>query len=237
MGRSIVIRSELTASPLQPAQAMTRDLLLATLVSAGVHALLLSVDRRDGTKPDAALPEEPPHIIEFDLPPLEPETPEFVETSEADTKPIEIAPPMQPDVPQLPQPDSFPQPIQPPPPAVNVPGNMTEIPVVRHAGVPTSTPIYNPDMLDQTPVPRLQARPEYPFEMRRTGTPGEVVVDFIVDAEGTVQNAFALRSSQREFEAAAVAAVTKWKFRPGRKAGRAVATHMQVPIVFTLNSE
>ncbi|MBI5693232.1 MAG: energy transducer TonB [Verrucomicrobia bacterium] len=216
---------------------MTRDLLLATLVSAGVHALLLSVDRRDGTKPDAAVPEEPPHIIEFDLPPLEPETPEFVDSSESDAKPIEIAPPMQPDLPQAPQPDSFLQPVQPQVPTVDVPGDMKEIPAIRQPRVSTTTPIYNPDMLDQTPVARFQARPEYPFDMRKSGTSGEVVVDFIVDADGVVRNAFALRSSQREFEAAAVTAVSKWKFRPGRKAGRAVATHMQVPIVFTLNSE
>jgi hypothetical protein len=29
----------------------------------------------------------------------------------------------------------------------------------------------------------------------------------------------------------------KWKFKPGRKSGRDVPTHMQVPIVFTLNEE
>ena len=43
--------------------------------------------------------------------------------------------------------------------------------------------------------------------------------------------------SQREFESAAVQAVSKWKFKPGRKGGRAVNTHMQVPIVFTLNED
>ena len=35
----------------------------------------------------------------------------------------------------------------------------------------------------------------------------------------------------------AVQAVSKWKFRPGRKNGHAVFTHMQVPIVFTLNED
>ena len=91
--------------------------------------------------------------------------------------------------------------------------------------------------LEQNPVPRLQARPQYPFALRRNGVPGEVVVDFIIDANGDVQNAYAVRSSRKEFEPAAVQAVTKWKFRPGRKGGRAVAVHMQVPIVFTLNED
>ena len=97
--------------------------------------------------------------------------------------------------------------------------------------------VYEISQLDQTPVPRFQARPQYPFEMRKAGISGEVVVDFIVDVEGNVQNAYALRSSRQEFEAAAVQAVSKWKFKPGRKGGQDVATHMQVPIVFTLNQE
>jgi protein TonB len=97
--------------------------------------------------------------------------------------------------------------------------------------------VFDISMLDQTPVARFQARPQYPFEMRRAGISGEVVVDFIVDTNGDVQNAFAIRSSQREFEAAAIQAVSKWKFKPGRKGGRDVPTHMQVPIVFTLNEE
>jgi protein TonB len=73
--------------------------------------------------------------------------------------------------------------------------------------------------------------------MRRAGISGEVVVDFLVDTNGDVQNAYAVRSSQREFEAAAVQAVSKWKFKPGRKGGRNVITHMQVPIVFTLSDD
>jgi TonB family protein len=92
-------------------------------------------------------------------------------------------------------------------------------------------------MLDQTPVARFQARPQYPFEMRRAGINGEVVVDFVVDTNGEVQNAYAVRSSQREFEAAAVQAVMKWKFKPGKKGGQDVNTHMQVPIVFSLGGQ
>jgi protein TonB len=88
--------------------------------------------------------------------------------------------------------------------------------------------------LDQIPVARFQARPVYPFEMRRAGITGEVLVGFIVDSNGDVRDAYAIRSNQREFEAAAIQAVMKWKFRPGRKGGRAVNTRMQVPIVFSI---
>jgi TonB family protein len=104
----------------------------------------------------------------------------------------------------------------------------------RRARVVASGQVFDISKLDQTPLPRFQARPQYPFEMRRAGISGEVVVDFVVDANGEVQNAYAVRSSRKEFEAAAVQAVSKWKFKPGRKGGRDVATHLQVPIVFSL---
>jgi protein TonB len=73
--------------------------------------------------------------------------------------------------------------------------------------------------------------------MRRLGISGEVTVDFIVDPNGNVRNATAVHSSQREFEESACTAVSKWKFNPGRKGGRPVFVHMQVPIVFTLSQD
>jgi TonB family protein len=95
--------------------------------------------------------------------------------------------------------------------------------------------VYDISQLDRTPSPRFQARPQYPVEMRQAGISGEVVVEFVVDREGAVTNAFALRSSRPEFEAAAVAAVSSWKFRPGQKGGQEVDTRLQIPIVFTLS--
>lgn len=89
--------------------------------------------------------------------------------------------------------------------------------------------------LDQTPVIKTRVPPQYPSAMRKANIEGEVLVDFVVTSEGKVVKAFAAKSSHREFEAAAVAAVSKWKFKPGTKSGRAVNTHMQVPIGFSLN--
>ncbi len=95
--------------------------------------------------------------------------------------------------------------------------------------------VYDPAKLDQLPRAESRTRPQYPADMRKAGISGEVTVDFIVDRGGNVVNAFAARSSQREFEAAAVEAVSQWKFRPGTKGGRDVNTHMEVPIVFSMD--
>jgi protein TonB len=145
---------------------------------------------------------------------------------------------MQMDVPQIVTDTSFVQQIQPPPPDNLKPAaGVIVIPGNRDTSSFRGMEVFDLSKLDQQPQARFQARPQYPFEMRRAGIAGEVVVDFIVDSNGDVQNAYSIKSSQREFESAAVLAVSKWKFKPGRKGGRNVNTHMQVPIVFTLNEE
>ncbi len=88
---------------------------------------------------------------------------------------------------------------------------------------------------DVGPLPRFQARPAYPFEMRRAGIAGEVVVGFIITTDGDVEGAHAVRSSRKEFEKSAVECVQKWKFKPATKNGKPVAVEMMVPIVFSLN--
>lgn len=88
--------------------------------------------------------------------------------------------------------------------------------------------------LDQPPVIQSQPLPQYPPGMQHTGITGEVLVGFVVDAQGTVCKVRALTSSREEFELPAVQAVSRWRFKPGRKAGKAVATRMEAPIEFAL---
>jgi len=91
--------------------------------------------------------------------------------------------------------------------------------------------------INQQPKVLTQVRPEYPAEMRDSGTSGEVMVDLIVDKNGVVKNAFALSSTDKAFEDAAVNAVSQWTFEPGLTNGHAVFTHLQIPIVFTPSPE
>lgn len=216
---------------------MSRDLIIGIVISAVLHLAVFFGDRLIPEKTVVKKVEEAAPKIELIAMPKIEEEPEVIETTE-EVKPLDLAPPMQQDVPQLVTPDSFVQKIQPPPPeGVTISASMNIVPEVRDPNMFKGMRVFDISMLDQQPAPKFQARPQYPFEMRRAGIAGEVVVDFIVDTNGDVQNAYALRSSQREFEAAAVQAVSKWKFKPGRKGGRDVPTHMQVPIVFTLNEE
>lgn len=154
---------------------------------------------------------------------------------------------------------------------------MNQIAKARVAAA-TGARVFDPSMLDQQPVPRAQARPQYPAELRTAGVQGEVVVDFVIDTNGAVLNPYAktsllkgeqattsnekptdetvmlsrflvastgpattsveaLADAKRLLEASAVEAVSKWKFTPARKSGHEAMTHMQVPIVFSLNKE
>jgi protein TonB len=212
---------------------MRRDLIIGFVFTISLEAAIAWGGDLTHFKAKPKVKEEET-VIQIAMPKIEPDEPDPVE--DQPQTPQDIAPPMQNDIPQVATPDSFVQPIEPPPPDLSaISKNIVKIPETR-SGL-GGVEVFDISKLDQQPVAKFQARPQFPFEMRRAGISGEVLVDFIVDTDGAVRNAFAAHSSQREFEAAAVQAVSKWKFRPGRKNGHAVFTHMQVPIVFTLNED
>jgi protein TonB len=104
----------------------------------------------------------------------------------------------------------------------------------RAAQAAAAKTMYDPRALDRAPRLRTSTPPQYPAQLRQVGVEGEVVVDFVVDAAGKVHNPVIIRSSQREFEAPVLEAVSQWEFDPGQRGGRAVNTHMQMPVGFKL---
>ncbi|MEO7599306.1 MAG: TonB family protein [Opitutus sp.] len=85
-------------------------------------------------------------------------------------------------------------------------------------------------------MPKLvkAVRPTFPADMRAAGIPGEVVVSFVIGADGEVRDAKAVKSTRPEFEAAAEEAMLGWTFEPGLKGLHAVNTRMEQPIRFNL---
>ena len=125
----------------------------------------------------------------------------------------------------------------PPPPDLEVAKGAVSIPVTKpgtNFGKGMKD-LFDISQLDQRPVPRLQMKPNYPYDMMRERIEGEVLVAFICTSTGDVVDAYAVNSSRREFERPAIEAVMRWKFRPGKKGGRVVNTKMMVPIKFTLD--
>jgi len=214
---------------------MRRDLIIGICVSLLVHYGAYEIGELTKGGPQQYKAKDDTETVQLiEMPKIEPDEQDMKDEEQAPA-PKDFAPPMQADVPQLVTDTSFVQRLEPPPETNQITKATIIIP---EGGVNTKgMEVFDISKLDQIPVPIVQVRPQYPFEMRRAGISGQAVVDFIVDTSGNVRNAFAASSSQREFEAAAVQAVSKWRFKPGKKGGRVVNTHMQVPIVFTLDNE
>lgn len=217
---------------------MSKDLIIGILVSVALHTTFLYAFNHKAApkaKNDAAQEE----VIQMEMPVLEPEPDEAVEELTEEAPPNQLAPPSLVDVPSV-NVTTFTQPLQPPPPpGLTAAKGAITIPVNKPGTQLGSgmKDLFDVKNLDQPPVLRVPVNPNYPFEMRRAGISGEVVVEFIVDTRGEVVAMQVIRSSQREFEQPALQAVQKWKFRPGRKGGRNVNTRVQQTITFNLNDE
>lgn len=95
-------------------------------------------------------------------------------------------------------------------------------------------PPWNPKDLDEVPTATSRAAPHYPFEMKRLGLGGTVVLRFIVDARGNVSDVEVISTEHAEFGKAAAEAMLRWKFKPGMKNRRRVNTRMEMPMTFSL---
>jgi len=218
---------------------MRKDLIIGVTVSVLLHVgFLFGLNRPSVVVKHG--PAKTEDTIQIEMPTLPPEPPEKKTDDlppDEDVVPVAFAPPSLVDIPTVVPDATFVQQIAPPPPpGMTQAKGIVTIPPIPPSGFGRGLgQIFDISQLDQIPVARLQQQPIYPFEMRREGVSGEVNVGFIVDINGDVRDAYVINSTRREFEAPAVQAVSKWKFRPGRKGGRAVNTRMSVPIVFNIN--
>jgi carboxyl-terminal processing protease len=87
---------------------------------------------------------------------------------------------------------------------------------------------------DEQPKLISSAEPVYPMECRRQGIWGNVVVEFVVRPDGTTTELKVVTSPDARLSQAAVDAVAKWRFIAGTQNGKAVYTHLRVPVSFGL---
>src|SRR6478736_6329997 len=186
---------------------MNKDLIIGIVVSLALHSSIYIFSKKNTPPVRVAPPKDKVEDMTDD--------------------PVEniIAPPSLMDTPTIVPVDAFQQTLTPPPPPGLTPskGAIT-IPVNKpgaNSGKGISN-LFNIGDLDQQPVARVRQAPTYPYDMRRAGINGTVVVEFIINTEGDVIQTQVVRSSHREFEMPALQAVQKWKFKPGKKGGRVV---------------
>lgn len=88
--------------------------------------------------------------------------------------------------------------------------------------------------LDQRPRPISQVEPRYPLELKKAKVTGSVVLLFVLNEGGRVEDPRIESSSRPEFEKPALAAVRKWRFKPGTRNGKAVRSYVRQQILFNL---
>jgi protein TonB len=84
------------------------------------------------------------------------------------------------------------------------------------------------------PIPETKVEPEYPQVAKALRVRGSVVVEVTVGVDGAVKGARVLECSRPGvgFEEAALAAVRRWSFQPGRLGDEAVEASTVVRVEF-----
>ena len=75
---------------------------------------------------------------------------------------------------------------------------------------------------------------DYPASARNNGVQGLSVLEFVVEKDGTTSDIQIMKSLHPACDSAAVAAVTRTLFKPGRQNGEIVRVKMRLPIRFKL---
>ena len=89
--------------------------------------------------------------------------------------------------------------------------------------------------VDAPPRPKRTIRPDYPRGARQRGEQGDVVLEVDINEAGTVDDVRVVASSGfAELDAAAVAAVRKARFVPGRSGSAAVSSSVGLKLSFRL---
>lgn len=237
-------RAPRTDSPARylPPQRRKSAVVWAMVCSAAIHGVALFAMRPVKPAPRARPPQEAPRLA-LVMPQLKDlEEPEPVPAEEARTRPEVGSPaPLLADVPRIPLPTDFVQPMdlsslveRPDLPEAKIyviPEQLTRR--GRGAGGEVDS-IFNLADLDRQPEILFQPLPVFPPSQKAYVSSAHVFVVFIVGPEGRVSEASVTESNHSGFDAAAVAAVQQWRFRPGVKGGRKVSTRMSVPIDFRL---
>lgn len=138
----------------------------------------------------------------------------------------------------------LPLPAPPPPlpsltavamPAVFTPTAWTTDPLRMAPMAPPAPAIFEIGGVDQPPVPRSQLRPLYPPRARLHRIEGWVDLEFVVTAEGDVEQVRVIAAQPDDiFERSAVQAAARWRFTPGRHQNKPVPVRVRQRISFEL---
>jgi protein TonB len=80
--------------------------------------------------------------------------------------------------------------------------------------------------------------PQYPFSARRLGIEGTVLLRLLVNAQGLPDQIDVKKTSgSAVLDRAAESSLRRWRFRPAREAGAAVARWVEITVCFKLTGQ
>jgi len=113
----------------------------------------------------------------------------------------------------------------------------------RPSGPPVPPPLSPPPAIKATPIRQggvaqaamliHQVKPEYPHLAKVTGTQGVVLLDAVIDKEGSIQSLRVI-SGHPLLTQAALDAVKQWRYRPTLLNGEPVEVSTTITVTFTL---
>ena len=144
--------------------------------------------------------------------------------------------------PATPSPEPSPIAQRPPSsaPAVSLPSSIDQGPAQPTAPVAVSPPVtakLAPEAPTQLAHPRggYQVRPSYPSSARRIGAEGTTMLRVYVALDGQVTDVVVDRSAGHpDLDRAAVDAVRRWRFEPGRRGAEPIGMWVRLPVQFVL---
>lgn len=105
---------------------------------------------------------------------------------------------------------------------------------ISSAVAQTPADVYKPGNDVSTPVVVTDVKPSYPPAVMRRGLSGAVKLECIVETDGTVSAIRVTTPLDPDLDAAAVAALNQWRFKPALKDGKAVRASIDVEMTFTM---
>ena len=155
-----------------------------------------------------------------------PETPGLNEGPRIITNPTRVQGPVQPETSPIPG-------LEPP---KHAPSNTPDIvlpPDTDGPRVPDPPDIPSQD--DSLPKAKKSVKPTYPKNAKRAEKEGTVKLQVTIGTDGIPKNIVALTKLGFGFEDAAIAALKKWRFIPGKKKGKDAEMTVNIPFQFKLD--
>ncbi len=87
--------------------------------------------------------------------------------------------------------------------------------------------------VDEPPVPIRTTAPDYPADLEKAKIEGIVSVVVVIDEVGAVLACEVSKSTNEGFNAAAIKAVQKWKFKPAQLGNKSVKVRVSIPVRFS----